>query len=210
MNIIKSATFAMIFAIGFLAVPDSAMAQKKKKKNTAAPQEVAAPEKKSDKKSIAELVKGHKKIEGLFTFYQDTTSGELKMLISKDQIDKEFIYFSQVADGVTEASAFRGSYMGSKIFKIERYFNRVEFVSQNTAHYFDPNSPLVKSSNANISHGVMASAKIEGYDEKSESYLIKADNLFLKETFSQIKRPSFPGESPFPSNWEILTAKKPK
>jgi hypothetical protein len=210
MNILKSASFAMIFAVGLLAVPESAMAQKKKKKNAAAPQEVAAPEKKSDKKSIAELVKGHKKIDGLFTFYQDTTSGELKMLISKDQIDKEFIYFSQVADGVTEASAFRGSYMGSKIFKIEKYFNRVEFVSQNTAHYFDPNSPLVRSSNANLSHGVMASAKIEGYDEKNEVYLIKADNLFLKETFSQIKRPSFPGESPFAFKLGNLDSEKTK
>jgi len=210
MNIIKSASFAMIFAVGLLTVPESAMAQKKKKKDVAAPQEVTAPEKKSDKKSIAELVKGHKKIEGLFTFYQDTTSGELKMLISKDQIDKEFIYFSQVADGVTEASAFRGSYMGSKIFKIEKYFNRVEFVSQNTAHYFDPNSPLVRSSNANISHGVMASAKIEGYDEKNDAYLIKADNLFLKETFSQVKRPSLPGESPFSFKLGNLDSEKTK
>lgn len=210
MNVLKTTTLAMFLAAGLLAVPDQAVAQKKKKNNSAAPQEMPIPEKKSDKKSIDDLVKGHKKIEGLFTFYQDTTSGELKMVISKDQLEKEFIYFSQVADAVTEASAFRGAYMGSKIFKLEKYFNRIEFISQNTAHYFDPNSPLVRSSDANISHGVMASAKIEAFDEKNNLYLIKADNLFLKETFSQIKNPSMPGESPFAFKLGNLDSEKTK
>ena len=42
----------------------------------------------------------------------------------------------------------------------------------------------------------MASLKVEAHDKKEGLYLIKVDNLFLKETFSQIKNPSFPGRSP--------------
>ena len=33
-------------------------------------------------------------MEGLFTIYQDTITGALQMVISKDQLEKEFIYFS--------------------------------------------------------------------------------------------------------------------
>jgi hypothetical protein len=188
------------------------LAQKKKKKDkgseTAAP---AAPApKKDDKKKIDDLVKGHRKIEGLFTFYQDTTSGELKLIVTKDQLKKEFIYFSQIADGVLDAGMFRGSYGESKVFTIERYFNRLEFVAQNNAYYFDPKNPLSKSADANISKGIMASAKIEAADEEKGLYLVKADNLFLKETFLQVKPSSFPGESPFAFRLGGLDAEKTK
>jgi hypothetical protein len=183
---------------GIIALPAADVSAQKKKKNAPATQQATPqPErKKEEKKKISDAVKGHKKMEGLFTFYQDTTSGELKMVITKDQIEKEFIYFSQVADGVTDAGSFRGSYNGSKIFKIERYFNRFEFVSVNTNHYFNPESPLSRAADANISRGIMASVKIEVAEEENGLYLIKADNLFLKETFEQIKPPAFPGQSP--------------
>ena len=41
----------------------------------------------------------------------------------------------------------------------------------------------------------MASVNIEVHDKKNGLYLIKADDLFLKETFSQIKPSYRPGES---------------
>ena len=47
-----------------------------------------------------------------------------------------------------------------------------------------------------MSEGNMASLKIEAYDKAKGLYLIKAGDLFLKETFSQIKPPRFPGQKP--------------
>ncbi|WP_241910433.1 zinc-dependent metalloprotease [Pseudotamlana carrageenivorans] len=119
------------------------------------------------------------------------------MLISEDQIGKEFIYFSQVVDGVMDAGRInRGSYNDSKVFKIEKYFNKIEFITQNTSFYFDPESPLSKSENANISHGTMASIKVESYDKNKGLYLIDANDLFLDETLAQIKPAYRPGQSP--------------
>lgn len=189
---------------------DEAFAQKKSKKN--APLAAAAPaaEKKPEKKKLEDVVKGHKKFEGLFTFYQDTTSGEMKLLIKKEQLGNEYLYFSQIGDGVTDAGTFRGSYGDNKIFKIERYFNRVEFVQQNTSFYFDPENPLSRSADANISPGIMASAKIEYEDAETGVIVIKADNLFLKETFGMIKRPPFPGESPMSFKLGNLDSEKTK
>lgn len=186
--------YIILFLILFfssLAVFPQKKSSKKSKSSTESP--------KKDKdaiKKISEVTKRSKKIEGLFDLYQDTINGSMKMVIREDQVGKEYIYFSQIADGVLDAGSYRGSYRGSKVFKIEKYFNRIEFVVQNTSSYFNPKSALSKSSSANMSEGVLASLKIEGINKKEDLFLINADNLFLKETFSQIKPPRYPKQSP--------------
>lgn len=181
--------------IALMMVPQISFAQKKdKKKKGSEPTEATA--KKSSDKSITELVKQSKKIEGLFTIYQDTVNGSLQMVISDDHFKSEFIHFNQVADGVLDAGAFRGAYRGSKVFTIEKYFDKIEFVTQNTSFYFDENNPISKAKDANTSTGIMASLKIEAHDKEKGLYLIKADDLFTQETLSQIKPPRFPGASP--------------
>ncbi|SFD40520.1 zinc-dependent metalloprotease [Algibacter pectinivorans] len=185
--------------IFLLCIPFSTEAQNKKKRNkkNAIEATETKPAKKPKEKSIADLTKASKKIEGLFTVYQDTITGELQMVITQNQLDKEFIYFSQIADGVLDAGRInRGSYRGSKVFTVSKYFNKIEFITQNTAFYFDPNNAISKSKDANISQGVMASLKIEATNEDEGLYLIKANDLFLKETFSQVKPASRPGTPP--------------
>jgi hypothetical protein len=196
-------------AMLFLFSQHSEAQNKKNKSKKEETVEVTAPSKKDKEKTIAELVKSSKKIEGLFPIYQDTITGSLQMIISDNQINKEYIYFSQIANGVMDAGrANRGSYMDSKVFKIEKYFDKIEFVTQNTSFYFDPESPLSKSKEANISNGNMASITIAAYDKSNGTYLIKADDLFLSETLAQIKRPSFPGESP--TSFKLGTLNKEK
>jgi len=192
-----SRIFCIFFTTMLLVASQNMDAQNKKKKNKKGETtEMPVPPAKKEK-TIAELVKSSKKIEGLFPIFQDTITGSLQMLISDNQINKEFIYFSQIANGVMDAGRVnRGSYMDSKVFKIEKYFDKIEFVAQNTSFYFDPESPLSKSKDANISNGNIASIQVDARDEKNGLYLIKADELFLNETFAQIKRASAPGESP--------------
>ncbi len=200
-----------LLLVGSLFLASNTLSAQKKKKGKKTP--VATEKAKKDKdapKKISEVTKKCKKIDGLFTLYQDTTTGSIKMVISEKQIGSEYIYFSQIANGVVEVGAFRGSYRGSKVFKIEKYFNKIEFVTQNTSSYFDPNSALSKSSGANLSEGIMASLKIEGIDKEKGLYLINADNLFLKETFSQIKPPKYPKQSPMAFSLGNLNKEKTK
>src|SRR5690606_32972954 len=167
----------------------------KKKKDAAKDAPVETP--KPKEKTINDVVKSSKKIEGLFTLYRDTITGSIHMLVNENQINNEFIYFSQISEGVADIGRIiRGSYNDSKVFKIEKFFDRIEFIVQNTSFYFDPENPLSKSKNANTTHGNIASIKIEVHDKKEGAYLIKADDLFLTEVLSQIKNPSLPGESP--------------
>ncbi|MUU77336.1 zinc-dependent metalloprotease [Winogradskyella endarachnes] len=171
-------------------------AQNKKKKKKKNQIEASAPKPKSKTKSIKDLTKSSKKIEGLFTMYRDTITGSLQMVITEEQLGKEYIHFNQVSNGVIDAGRFRGAYGGSKVFKVKKFYNKIEFVSQNTSFYFDPDNAISKSKDANTSEGIMAAVKIEAHDNKEGLYLIKADGLFLKETFSQVKPPRFPGASP--------------
>ncbi|WP_298342533.1 zinc-dependent metalloprotease [uncultured Algibacter sp.] len=189
--------YLILTALLFM-LPHGVDAQKKKKKKKKSNTEVVTtPPKKSPKKTIKSLTKSSKEIDGLFTIYQDTITGSIQMVISEDQLEKEFIHFAQIADGVMDAGRInRGSYRGSKIFKLKKYFNKIEFVAQNTSFYFDPDKAISKAKNANISQGIMASLKIEAYDKNKGLYLVKANDLFLKETFLQIKPSLRPGTSP--------------
>ncbi len=146
--------------------------------------------------TLESLTKSSKIFKGMFEFYQDTLNGSLQMLIKKDQLNKEFIHFVHTLDGVVDVGHFRGAYKSSKIFEIRKYFNRVEFIAINTSYYFDTNSPLSKASKANINESVLASVEILHKDEKTESILIKADDIFLSESLYQIKPAPNPNIKP--------------
>jgi len=148
MKKIKSKKFRMLcslfLTLAILGVQDMD-AQRRKRKSKKDKKEVVVAKKtkpKSKKKSIASLTKSSKKIEGLFTMYQDTITGALKMVVKKEQLEKDFIYFSQIADGIASVGAFRGNYKGSTVFNVKKFFNKIEFIVPNTAFYFDQSNAI--------------------------------------------------------------------
>jgi Met-zincin/Domain of unknown function (DUF5117) len=212
MNIKKRNVFrllSLVFVTCAFLAPQNVDAQRKKKskKNKT---EVPAPKPKTNEKSIKQLIKSSEKIDGLFTMYRDTITGTLHMVVSEDHLNKEFIHFNQVSNGVVDVGRYRGAYGGSKVFQVRKFYNKIEFVTQNTSFYFDPDNAISKSKEANTSEGVMASIKIEAHDKKEGLYLIKADGLFLQETFAQVKPPRFPGSSPFAFSLGNLDKNKTK
>ncbi|MEZ5002378.1 MAG: zinc-dependent metalloprotease [Chitinophagales bacterium] len=156
--------------------------------------EVVVKEKKEEPpfKEIKEVTKKCKEIDGLFTIYQDTTNGNTFLSISEDQIGKEFIYFKHILDGVLEAQMFKGAYRDIRIFKIEKYYDQIQLIEQNTSYYFDPESALAKVDKANINEPVVYSSKIVGMSKDTSeagkvTYLIPSDDMFMGETINQVK-----------------------
>lgn len=152
-------------------------------------------EKKEKEKSISDVVKACKKIEGLFTFYQDTTTGKAYMQILANQLDKEFIHFFHVENGALDAGWVKGSYGFETLFKIQKYYDRLEFIGQNFNFYFDPNDPLSRSSKANINEPIIHIAKLSAKSIDLDSFLIEADPIMLSEAFTQIKYVPEPGSN---------------
>jgi hypothetical protein len=146
--------------------------------------------------SIADKIKSCKKKDGLFPLYQDTITGNLFMIVKKEQLDKEYIYFSYTVDGVVAAGHFRGSFRDNKLFTIRRYFDKIEFVVQNTGYYFDKNNPISKAANANISNAILVNQKIVAEDAKKGEMLLDASAIFLSESMCQVKPSPFFGLPP--------------
>ena len=88
--------------------------------------------KKSDIKSIDDVTKAAEQFEGLFTMYRDTVTGESWMAIPEEAFADEFIYFSQVEDGVLQTGNFRGSYRSSKVISFHKHYDRIEIHQENT------------------------------------------------------------------------------
>jgi hypothetical protein len=196
----RAQVFGLLFlTIIFLGTQDVTAQRRKKKKKNAKVEIKAKPKSKKKDKTIKELTKSSKKVDGLFTIYQDTVTGKLQMLIKKEQLNTDYIYFSQIANGVVKAGSFRGAYRGSSVFNIKKYFNKIEFIVPNINYYFDENNALSKSAKANISDANVASVKILAKDDKKGEYLIDANALFLAEKFTKIKPPSRPGSKRKPT-----------
>jgi predicted Zn-dependent protease with MMP-like domain len=184
----------LIAAVALSVISPASFAQSKRKKTSSTTTvteikdaTVIIEKEKEDVKSINNFTKKCKKYEGLFTLYQDTISGNVFLMVKKDQIDKEFIYFSHTVDGVMAAGHYRGSYRDNKVFSIRKYYNRIEFVTENTSYYFDPNSALSRAKDANINKSIMASQSLVAQNKDQTEFLIKADELFLTEYLHQVK-----------------------
>lgn len=192
----KIARILMVMAIASFALSpiyaqDGGKKKKKKKKKGQVEEMVKKPMPKKPKKPkgpklIKDMVKKCETFEGLFTIYQDTTSGSTYMQISKDQLEKEFIYVSMITDGPLVAGQFRGAYQANNIFTITRYFDRLELTAKNTRFYFDQENALSRAADANISEAIVISAKIMAQDSSKENFLIKADGLFKSEKMTPV------------------------
>ena len=137
------------------------------------------------KATLAEKTKGYKKIDGLFTLYQDTVTGSVQLYIRKEQIGKEFIYQSFSINGPTELFLNQSMHRSNLVFTIKNAFDKLEFSEVNTSLYYNPNNPVSKTANVDKPEAVFFSDKYSVED--SLGYLISADGLFISEKLDPIK-----------------------
>lgn len=147
--------------------------------------------------SISDKIKSSKKTEGLFTVYQDTASGSMQLYLKKDQLGKEYIYQSFSISGPTSLYLNQSMHRATFVFKVQKSFDRLEFVRVNTAFYYDSTNAISKTKNVDKPEAVFTSEKISGED--STGYLINADVLFLSERMDPVKPVSPPSFFSMPS-----------
>ena len=123
---------------------------------------------------------------GLFDSYRNDKDGKVYLLLRKNQLDTEFIYFAHILDGVIQAGTWRGSYLDNGIIKFNKYFDQIRIERINTAYVFDKDNPLSNSNNANISNSLIDSIKIEKSSELDDKFLIDITSLLLSENLSKI------------------------
>ena len=180
--------------LGFQPVEGWGQKGKKKRKGKKSETEQVDSKKKGGKddlKSVSDFTKDFRLTEGLFNLYQDTAKGSMYMHIPAEAMGNEFIYFSQVEDGVVLSGFHRGQYRGSKVISFHRHFGQLEVHAENTNFFVDPNNALSKAADANLNTPILVSLKVEAED--SSGVVISADALFLKEELQMVKPPTRPG-----------------
>jgi Met-zincin/Domain of unknown function (DUF5117) len=140
------------------------------------------------KRTVEDITKNCDIYNGLFRSFTDRETGSMYLFIRKDQIQREFLYFAETVDGVVGAGRNRGQFNDADVLIIYKEFQKLQFIIPNTAYYFDPDHPLARASRANTSHAVVASESIMA--ENKDGYLVNAGNLFLHESFLQVKQGS--------------------
>jgi hypothetical protein len=151
----------------------------------------AAPPKKA---GIQDKVKSSRKIDGLFTVYQDTTTGSLQLYIKKNQLGKEYIYQSYSLNGPTNLFLHRNMHRSNLGFQVSKVYDKLEFTRINTNFYYDKKNAVSKTEGADVAESVFLVEKVAAEDENG--YLISADGLFLSEKLDPVKPVLPPGIPP--------------
>ncbi len=143
------------------------------------------------KASVSEKVKSSKKIDGLFTLYQDTVTGSLQLYVKKDQLGKEFIYQSFSMGGPTSLFLNQNMIRATWVFSIRKQFDKIEFAQMNTSFWYDPSNAISKAANVDVPEAIFYSDKPAAEDDNG--YLIGGDALFLSEKLDPVKPVLPPG-----------------
>lgn len=169
-------------------------AQDKSKGATAAPPAAADTAKPKKPAGITDKVKSSRKIDGLFTMYQDTATGTVQLYVKKSQLGKEYIYQSFSISGPTSLFLNQSMHRYTLVFKIQKAFDKLEFSQVNTHFWYDPSNPVSKTSQVDKPEAVFLVEKTAGED--ADGYLINADGLFLSEKLDPVKPLLPPGLAP--------------
>jgi hypothetical protein len=140
--------------------------------------------------TVNDKVKSSKKTEGLFTVYQDTATGSMQLFIKKDQLDREYVYQSFSISGPTALYLNQSMHRSNFVFKVQKSFDKLEFVRVNNSFYYNPENPVSKTKNVDKPEAIFSSEKISAED--SSGYLVNADPLFISERMDPVKPVSQP------------------
>ena len=153
---------------------------------------------KKKEKTLAEMLEDKVVSEGFFDFYRDVKDGSMLMVLDESQLNKEFLYFTHTVNGVLEAGHFKGAYRERKVLKFRRHFDRLDVIAMTPRYVFDPDNPISKAADTNISEAILLSLPIKA--EADGRLAISADKLLLSEALHKV--------SPWPRDDDSPKAKK--
>ena len=136
---------------------------------------------------IEEMVEEFEELNGFFDSFRDPKTNDIYLKIKKDQLDKEFIFFSHVINGVVAARKNKGSYLDNGVFKIEKDTENLRFIRVLTSFAFDEGTPLAKSKGTNISDSTFKVLPVSGKNEGEDEFLVNITSLLLSEDLTIIK-----------------------
>lgn len=150
----------------------------------AAPAKPATPATPADKpeKPFAEWKKVTKDAEerkGFFTLWKKRDV--LYVELTKDQLDKPFLYIVSLARGIGGSRILGGLPLDDRMLQFERVGDRVMLVEVNTRFTSPAGTPIDRARLLSIPNSVIASFKIESEQDSTRTVLIDGTSFFVSD-----------------------------
>lgn len=132
-------------------------------------------------KSFKELTKDKVEIDGLFTFYRDTTTNDLLMSIKPEQFGP--IYLCNETRSQSEGAFFDNGSMGQSYpFYFKKVGKTIMMMEKNLRIRANEASPMAKAVEHGISDHLIASVTIKSKPaDSTEAILIDPSEIFIKD-----------------------------
>ncbi len=129
---------------------------------------------------FAEVIKGAKRSEGLFVFWEKDDKVWLEL--KPEDLDQPFFLSPKLKSGIGERFFFGGLIKGSGIVEFRRIFNQVQLVWQNVDYTAKPGTPEALATAVAYSPSLLASTPVLSLPEpERKSVLVEANALFLAD-----------------------------
>lgn len=155
---------------------------KNAKKN--APLSFDADFKKNNKEEIKkfdEVIKGTKKLEGLFPLYQNKETGKIYLEVSPQQLNKNYLGTITMDSGIGERGIYSGLALQDFLFYFQRVNKNLHFVVRNVNFRTRPGDPQERSLDRSFSDSVLYSLNIVSIHPERKTLLIDLGDLLLND-----------------------------
>ena len=130
---------------------------------------------------------------GFFNILINEENDDHFLVLNKDDLNKEFIYFTYFLDAPQASGQFGGALSDGSILEFREFKNEIGLYKKNTKFIYDDSNNISQSILRNIQEAFLGRFKIEVDDEEANKVLIKVNAIFLSEMLTSIS-PNIPPE----------------
>ena len=151
------------------------------------------PGKKKEYKTIDEFLEDGEyiSIDGFMNILRETEKDKYYLVLNEDQLNKEFIYFTYILNGPSDAGPSGGDMGEAFILEFRKFKEDIGIYKKNTKFKYDDSNKISQSKLTNIIEAFLGRFSVVVNEDSK--YLINIDKMFLSEMLVAIT-PNIPKE----------------
>ena len=151
------------------------------------------PGKKKEYKTVEEFLEDGEfaSMDGFMNILHETEEDKYYLVLNEDQLNKEFIYFTYILNGPSDAGPSGGDMGEAFILEFRKFKEDIGLYKKNTKFIYDDSNKISQSKLTNIIDAFVGRFSVVVSEETK--YLISIDNMFLTEMLVSIT-PNIPKE----------------
>ena len=128
------------------------------------------------------VVKGAKKLDGLFTLYHKADSGKLFLEVKPTQLNRNFLGVMTLESGIGEFGLYRGMPIGDFLFTLKRTQSNLQFVIPNVYFRTLLSDPTPRALNRSFSDSTLYTLPIKSLHPQRKTLLVDLEPLLLSDS----------------------------